>query len=67
MSSNLATAEFVIRNARIYTLDPNKPWVDAVAIRNGQFVATGSFAEIAPLMTTQPGFSISPDASCCLE
>ncbi|WP_276121186.1 amidohydrolase [Pararhizobium qamdonense] len=50
MSSNLATAELVIRNARIYTLDPNKPWVDAVAIRNGQFVATGSFAELAPLI-----------------
>lgn len=50
MSSNPDRAEFVVRNARIYTLDPNRPWVDALAIRDGRFLATGSFAGIAPLI-----------------
>ncbi|WP_320201308.1 amidohydrolase [Agrobacterium sp. rho-13.3] len=50
MSSHPVAAELVIQNARIYTLDPKKPWVEALAIRHGQFMATGSLAEMTPLI-----------------
>jgi predicted amidohydrolase YtcJ len=34
-------AELIITNARIYTVDENRPLVDAMAIRDGRVVATG--------------------------
>ena len=32
-------AEQVLYNGRFYTLNPAQPWADAVAIREGRFVA----------------------------
>ena len=34
-------ADLIITNARIYTVDENRPLVDAMAIRDGRVVATG--------------------------
>src|SRR5574338_120110 len=35
------SADVIITNARIYTVDENRPVVDAMAIREGRVVATG--------------------------
>jgi len=40
------TADTIYRNARIYTVNPVQPWVEAVAIRNGRFLAVGSNADV---------------------
>ena len=40
-------ADAVYRGGRIYTVDPERSWAEAVAIANGRFVAVGSNAEIA--------------------
>lgn len=40
-------ADTVLVNARIYTLNSNQPWAQALAIRNDRIVAVGSQDEIA--------------------
>ncbi|MEZ0189847.1 amidohydrolase [Ralstonia solanacearum] len=45
-----APAELVVRNGRFYTLDAGKPWAQAVAVRDGRFVAIGSDAEVVKLV-----------------
>ncbi|MGB0384932.1 MAG: amidohydrolase [Ardenticatenaceae bacterium] len=40
-----ASAELVFINGNIYTVNPEQPWVDAVAIRDGMIVAVGSEEE----------------------
>jgi len=40
-------AETVVVNARIYTVNPQQPWAQAVAIRDGKIVAVGTAKEIA--------------------
>jgi predicted amidohydrolase YtcJ len=44
--SNASPAELVLRNGRIYTVDQQRPWVEAVAIREGRLVAIGNDAEV---------------------
>ena len=39
-------ADLVLVNGRVYTVDAARPWVEALAIRQGVIVATGSTAEI---------------------
>jgi predicted amidohydrolase YtcJ len=34
-------ADLALTNGRIYTVHPNRPWAEAVAIREGRFVAVG--------------------------
>ena len=45
-------ADLLLYNGRFYTLDPAQPWAQAVAIREGRFVAVGSLqslqAQIGP-------------------
>jgi len=48
---NSAFADTVIVNGKIYTLNPQKPWAEALAIRADQIVAVGSDAEIAKLQS----------------
>ena len=48
MSAEMADTAYV--NGRFYTVDEGKPWAEAVAIRDGYFVAVGSNAEIAVLI-----------------
>ncbi len=45
----LPAADLVLRNGRIYTVDFDTPWAEAVAIKNGKFIAVGSNAEIEKL------------------
>src|SRR5262245_59248482 len=42
-------ADTVVLHARIYTLDPAKPWAEALAIKGEKILAVGSEAEIAKL------------------
>ncbi len=40
-------ADTVYRNGRLYTVNPQQPWAEAVAITAGRIVAVGSAAEIS--------------------
>jgi predicted amidohydrolase YtcJ len=42
-----APAELVVTNARIYTVDPSRPVVEALAVRGGRIVFAGSEREAA--------------------
>lgn len=35
-------ADLIVHNARIYTVDPNRPFVDAMAVKDGRVLFTGS-------------------------
>ena len=39
-------ADTVFTNGKIYTLDDSKPWVEAVAIKDGKITKTGTSAEV---------------------
>lgn len=41
--------EAVYLNGRIYTVDAQRPWVEALAVRDGRIAAVGSTAEVAAL------------------
>jgi hypothetical protein len=43
-----ADAALVLRNGRIWTGDPQRPWVEAIAIQGNKIAAVGTNAEIAP-------------------
>ncbi len=43
------TADLIIINAKIYTVDKRKPWAEAVAVQNGRFLAVGTTAQITAL------------------
>lgn len=42
-------ADLLITNARIYTVDPARPWAEAVAARDGRILAVGRDAEVRTL------------------
>ncbi|MDO8411490.1 MAG: amidohydrolase [Phenylobacterium sp.] len=46
-----AAADLVMTNARIYTVDPDQPWAEAIAVKDGLIVAVGSQAALAPYQT----------------
>ena len=60
------SADVVIRDAAVYTLNPAQPWAEAVAIRDGSILRVGSLAEIEPLISaetkvfSQPGGMVLP-------
>lgn len=43
------TADLIITNAIIYTMDERQPWAEAVAVQHGRFLAVGAQADIIPL------------------
>lgn len=43
----MAMADAVYTNAKIYTVDPNDSWADAMAITDGRIVAIGNEADIS--------------------
>ena len=45
-SVRIPPADLMIVHAKVYTLDPNKPWAQSMAIRNGKIVAVGSELEV---------------------
>ena len=60
--------DLVVRNARVYTMDPSAPRAEALAVKNGRFIAVGTNADVGNLvsadtevmdaagMTVTPGF-----------
>ncbi|MEM8548418.1 MAG: amidohydrolase family protein, partial [Pseudomonadota bacterium] len=46
-STTIASSDVLITNARVYTLDPTKPWAEAVAITGEHIAWVGSMAEAA--------------------
>jgi len=62
------SADLVVRNAKVYTVEASAPRADAFAVRDGRFIAVGSNDAVAPLigkgtevldargMTIVPGF-----------
>lgn len=59
-------ADTVILHAAVYTVDPERPWADAVAIRDGEIVFVGSGDGAADLtgpetaVISQPGGMVLP-------
>ena len=45
----ITKADLILHNARIYTVDPARPWAEAVACAGGRIVAVGSNDEILAL------------------
>jgi len=43
------TIDLLLTNARVYTVDPARPWAEAVACRDGRIVAVGAAAELDAL------------------
>ena len=48
-SAQNAAPDLIVSNARVFTADPEQPWAEAVAIREGKITAVGTTAEIAAL------------------
>lgn len=47
MQTNEAgTADLVLKNGKIYTVDRDRRWVEAVAIKSGRILALGTGAEM---------------------
>ncbi|MGH7293210.1 MAG: amidohydrolase, partial [Myxococcota bacterium] len=46
--STMDPADAVYQNGKIYTVDPARSWVEAVAIDDGHFVAVGRNGDVAP-------------------
>jgi hypothetical protein len=47
--STSGSADVVVLHARVYTVDKNHPWVEAIAIRDGKILAAGTEQSIAKL------------------
>lgn len=47
------TADLILHNARIYTVDPAQPWADAVACANGRILAVGENSHVLNLTGSQ--------------
>lgn len=41
------TAQLLLTNGRIYTMNPDQPWADAIAVSDGRIVAVGSSGDLA--------------------
>ncbi len=46
-------ADLIVVNARVYTIDPSQPRAEALAVKNGRFIAVGSTADIRNLATAR--------------
>jgi predicted amidohydrolase YtcJ len=45
--------DFIVVNAKVYTVDPAQPRAEAFAVKNGRFVAVGSSTDIRNLATSR--------------
>ena len=45
-----AYADRVFYNGHFYTMDPEVPWVDAVAVRDGKVMAVGSYSQMEDIL-----------------
>lgn len=46
IAQNAISADTVLLNARIYTVNPRQPWAEALAVRGGNIVAVGTAAQM---------------------
>lgn len=46
------TAELIFTNAKVYTVEDNQPWAEAVAISDGKILAVGASEDIAELQAS---------------
>ena len=53
MAQGAGGADLLLLNGRIYTVDPARPWAEAVAIRGDRIVSVGTSAEIKTLAGPQ--------------
>lgn len=59
-------ADTLIRDAAVYTLNPDQPWAEAVAIRDGKITAVGNLADLETMVgpatnvVSQPGGMVLP-------
>ena len=44
------SADLVLFNGKIYTVNEKQPWVEAVAVKNGDIIAVGDFSKIKALV-----------------
>ena len=49
IASDRVTADTILTNARIYTVDKAQPWAESVAIKDGKIVAVGTRAKVEKL------------------
>src|SRR5207248_482443 len=49
-ATDSVTADLVIRGARVYTVDPEQPWAEAVAIEGETIARVGSVDDVAELI-----------------
>jgi len=47
--SKQETADVIYKNGKIYTVNENQPWAEAVAIKDGKFIKVGNNAEVESL------------------
>jgi predicted amidohydrolase YtcJ len=47
-AQSLHSAETIVLNARVYTVNPKQPWGEAIAIREGKIIAVGTNNQITP-------------------
>ena len=47
------SAELVLKNATIHTLDPSRPKAEALAVRGRELVAVGTLADVEPFVGKQ--------------
>lgn len=50
IQSALPIADVVVLNGTIYTVNPNQPWAEAVAIKDGKIIAVGSNVDVGHLV-----------------
>ena len=50
MSANGSAADLVITGGAVYAVDAARRWAQAIAIRDGRFVAVGTDADVRPLV-----------------
>jgi len=62
-SQKVPGADIVITNAKIWTGDPEKPWVEAMAIQDEYIVQTGTNAEVSHLVEAAAEVIDAPKAS----
>lgn len=58
------TADLILTNGRIYTVDAAKPWASAVAIRNGRYIAIDDVDAVKSASTEVVDLKGRPASPC---
>lgn len=49
-ADEIVTADLVLFNGRVFTVEKSLPWAEAIAVRDGKFIAVGTNAEVKKLI-----------------